>query len=379
MNLPTRNFSDLVRDMSSVITSSSGKLIDMSVGSVLRAIIEANAAIMLWTQWLIVLTLQTTRAATSNSTDLDSWMADYSFYRAPAVASSGTVTFSRYVANSPAAIPAGTSVLCPIGNIVFTVQPAPALSSWNPASGSYNLGPGVASVDLPVAASVPGSKGNVVANAITLLASPVPGIDRVNNQFALSGGNDPEPDDAFRARFRLFFAARSRATADAVAYQISLTDRTLRYLIQENVDPSGTPRPGNFVVFAASATGSTLSGTLFASVSQAIDSIRPIGSTFSVIPAVQVGVAVSMGLTLSPGIRIADISAGANNIIDQYVNSIPIGGLVSLTKMCQLMYDGDPRILNIANVLVNSQIGDLTAPRSSFFKLTAANYSQNGP
>ena len=112
MNLPTRNFSDLVRDMSSVITSSSGKLIDMSVGSVLRAIIEANAAIMLWTQWLIVLTLQTTRAATSNSTDLDSWMADYSFYRAPAVASSGTVTFSRYVANSPAAIPAGNTPAC---------------------------------------------------------------------------------------------------------------------------------------------------------------------------------------------------------------------------------------------------------------------------
>ncbi len=48
MNLPTRNLTDIVRDMSAAITASAGRLIDISVGSVLRAIIEANAAIVLW-------------------------------------------------------------------------------------------------------------------------------------------------------------------------------------------------------------------------------------------------------------------------------------------------------------------------------------------
>ena len=67
MNLPTRNFTDIVRDMSAAITASAGRLIDISIGSVLRAIVEANAAIVLWVQWLVLLTLQTTRAATSTS------------------------------------------------------------------------------------------------------------------------------------------------------------------------------------------------------------------------------------------------------------------------------------------------------------------------
>ena len=38
-----------------VSAASSGRLIDISVGSVLRALIEANAAIALWVQWLVLL------------------------------------------------------------------------------------------------------------------------------------------------------------------------------------------------------------------------------------------------------------------------------------------------------------------------------------
>jgi len=48
MNLPVRSFTDVVRDMSAAITASASSLIDISVGSVLRAILEANAAIALW-------------------------------------------------------------------------------------------------------------------------------------------------------------------------------------------------------------------------------------------------------------------------------------------------------------------------------------------
>jgi hypothetical protein len=81
MKLPVRDFTAIIRDMSAAITASSGKLIDVSVGSVLRAIIEANASIVLWVQWIVLLTLQTTRAATSNGPDLDSWMADFSLLR----------------------------------------------------------------------------------------------------------------------------------------------------------------------------------------------------------------------------------------------------------------------------------------------------------
>src|ERR1022692_4874685 len=110
MNLPTRSFTDIIRDMCAAITTSVSGLIDVSIGSVLRAIIESNAAIVLWVQWLVLLTLQTTRAATSAGTDLDSWMADFSLLRLPATAASGVVSFSRYSGVAGTLIPAGTVV-----------------------------------------------------------------------------------------------------------------------------------------------------------------------------------------------------------------------------------------------------------------------------
>src|SRR6202051_4424281 len=117
MDLPTRTLTDIVRDMSAAITSSAGRLIDLSVGSVLRSIIEANAAIVLWVQWLVLLTLQNTRAGTSTGTDLDTWMADFSVSRLSAVAASGTTTFSRYYAAATAFVPDGTIVKTQDGSV----------------------------------------------------------------------------------------------------------------------------------------------------------------------------------------------------------------------------------------------------------------------
>src|SRR5579864_4172011 len=121
MNLPTRSFTDIVRDMSAAVTASAGRLIDVSIGSVLRAIIEANAAIVMWVQWLVLLTLQTTRAATSTGADLDSWMADFSLSRLPAVSASGVATFARFAATATAYVASGTIVKTQDGSVSFAV------------------------------------------------------------------------------------------------------------------------------------------------------------------------------------------------------------------------------------------------------------------
>src|SRR3954454_17883147 len=96
--------------MGAVLQSSATALVDMSVGSVIRAIFEANASVALWMQWLILQVLQTTRAATSSGSDLDSWMMDFGLTRLPASPSSGMVIFSRFANSLPAAIPVGSIV-----------------------------------------------------------------------------------------------------------------------------------------------------------------------------------------------------------------------------------------------------------------------------
>jgi uncharacterized phage protein gp47/JayE len=105
MQLSLQTFSTLVQNMAASVQSAASQAFDVTVGSVVRAILEANASVALWMQWLILQVLQSTRAATSNGADLDTWMADFTLTRLPAVAATGNVTFSRYTATMPALVP----------------------------------------------------------------------------------------------------------------------------------------------------------------------------------------------------------------------------------------------------------------------------------
>jgi phage-related baseplate assembly protein len=297
MNLPTRSFTDIIRDMSAAVTASAGRLVDMSVGSVLRAIIEANAAIVLWVQWLVLLTLQTTRAATSTGADLDSWMADFSLARLPAVAASGTATFSRLSGIATAFVAAGTNVKTQDASVSFAVIADPANPAWQSSLNAYCLPSGVMSLDLPIVALTPGQSGNVLSNTVAILASPVAGIDIINNATPTSGGQDPESDAAFRTRFAHFFASRSRATRDAVDYAISLVGAHLNHVIVENTDAAGNFLPGNMLIVVDDGTGS-LTDTVLDSLTVAIHAVRPLGTSFSIQPPQILPVQVSLSVQL---------------------------------------------------------------------------------
>src|SRR4051794_28754063 len=110
MQLPSRSFSQFLQDSAAIIQGSTIGLIDLSAGSVLRSVLEANASVALWIQWLILRLLQATRAATSVGNDLDSWMQDFSVVRLPATPAVGQVSFSRLSSTTPALIPIGTLV-----------------------------------------------------------------------------------------------------------------------------------------------------------------------------------------------------------------------------------------------------------------------------
>jgi uncharacterized phage protein gp47/JayE len=366
VDIPTRSFTDIVRDMSAAITASAGGLIDISIGSVLRAIIEANGAIVLWVQWLVLLALQTTRAATSSGIDLDSWMADFSLSRLSAVVATGAVTFSRYSGASSAFVPAGTMIKTQDGSVSFAVVVDPNNLTWQSSLNCYCLAAGVMSVDLPISAALAGSAGNVLANTITVLASAVPGIDFLTNAVATVGGEDPETDTALRTRFANFFAARSRATLDAVGYAISSVGSNLNYLIQENIDAAGNRKLGNMLIVVCDGSGS-ISDSLLSSLAMSIETVRPIGTTFSIQPPQIIQVQVNLSITLPTQLLIPPTQAVLQSSIANYINTRPIGGTLSITRISQLTYQTEPQIINVFNVMLNDQAVDLVAPIAASF------------
>jgi len=367
MQLSLQTFTSLVENMAAAVQSAATKLLDLTIGSTLRSILEANASVALWMQWLILQVLQVTRAATSVGADLDSWMADMSLSRLPAAPAVGSITFSRYTATASSLIPAGALVRTGDGTLIFIVTIDSTNSVWNVELNGYTYSPGVSSLTVPIVAQVAGSAGNVLANTISLIATAMPGVDLVTNQAATQNGLDAESDGAFRARFQNFLQSRSRATASAVAYAISSIQQGLDYVIAENVDSTGASWVGSFVVTIDDGSGyppSSLLSTVYASV----DAVRPIGSIFSVQPPNVVQANVILILSVTADATSSAVIPTVAVAITSYINSLTIGDVLPLTRLAQVAYDASSAVTNVTQLQVNGGTADLACGSAGIIK-----------
>jgi uncharacterized phage protein gp47/JayE len=364
MQLSLQTFQQLVQRMSASVQSSASQLVDLSVGSLLRAILEANASIGLWIQWLIVQVLGMTRAATSKGADLDSWMADFGLIRLPAVSAQGIVTFSRLLTNQDLSIPAGTQVKCSTNGNVYSVMADSANSSWQPTSNSYIIPIGVSSIDLPIVAQSPGTAGNVIAGAIATIASSVPGLDFASNSSPIVGGIDAESDDNFRVRFRAYINSRSQATIDAVTYAVTSLQQSMRVAQFENTDANGAWLPGHFLVIVDDGTGQP-SASVLANAYGAIDRVRPIGTSFSVQPPVAVPVSVNISMTSGTNPLPSAVQTDIITAVTSYIQQLSIGSTLSITRLIEVAYRAGPLTQNIGSITVNGATADfVTTPYS---------------
>jgi uncharacterized phage protein gp47/JayE len=367
MNLNLKAFSQLIEDMSAALQSSASGLIDVSVGSVVRAIFEANASVVLWLQWLVVQVLQSTRASTSNGPDLDSWMQDFSLTRLPAVPSTGIVTFARFGASLPAAIPVGTVVKTGDGSLSFSVAEDQNISIWQDNTSAYVLPIGVVSTDLPVVCLTSGLVGNVLAGTITVIASSLPGVDQLGNVNPLSNGADAESDQAFCSRFQSFLATRSRATLPAVQNAIANVQQDLDVAIEENTASDGTARVGSFLVIVDDGTGYP-SSSLLSTVATAVESVRPIGTTFAVIAPQVLIVNVSLTAVLTSAAIASQSITSIQNYIATYLDGLPIGRSASVTRVAQNAYLAGSGIENVAGIQLNGSSSDVIPPARAVIK-----------
>lgn len=361
MQLSLKNFSSLMEGMAAAVQGAAASLVDLTVGSVLRAILEANASVALWLQWLIVQVLTATRLATSTGADCDSFGADFGFARLPPVAASGMATFSRFSTAGSALVPVGTNVTTAGNTQSFVVVADAANTAYNAAAGGYLMMPGVSSAVATIVASDAGTAGNILPGMISLISTAVPGVDTVTNANALTDGVDAESDAAFKARFGNFLASLSRATNVSIGAAIDEVQQGLSYSIVENSDQSGNVLMGHFVVTVDDGTGAP-PVSLLQTVQRTVDAIRPVGTSFAVQGPAVVSANVAVTLITAPGAdRAAAISAVAE-AFDIYIAALPIGAVLSYTKLAQLAYEASSAVTNLSGLLLNGATADLTPP-----------------
>jgi uncharacterized phage protein gp47/JayE len=370
MALSFQTFDTLVQRTAAAVQGACSSLVNLSPGSVLRSILEANASVALWLQWLLLLLMNRQRLATCTGTDVDTFVNDYAMYRLPAVAATGAVTFSRFTPTNAAVVPVGTNVITSDGTQPFAVVANSTNSYWNGTG--YTIPAATASAILPVQAVNAATATNVLAGTVTLLGTAVSGVDTVSNALAMSGGADAESDAACIARFPLYIAALARATPAAVAAAIAGVQQGLTYFVAANVSTIGAYQPGNFVVTVDDGTGFPGS-TLQAAVYAAVDAVRPIGSTFAVQPPTVLSAPVVLTLTVAAGIVKANVTGTVASAISTFINALPVGAALPYSIIAKLAYDALPsgQVTNVSATTLNGGTADIVPGTSGVVKTSS--------
>jgi uncharacterized phage protein gp47/JayE len=367
MALNILDFATIVRNQVTAMQGRATGLVDLAIGSLLRSVFEANAGVVQWIQQLIVNLLVTTRAATCSGSDLDTWMADYSFYRLSASQAVGIVTFSRFTATNQAFIPVGTVVTTTDGTKQYTVVADTTNPAYSAPLAGYTVAANIVSINVSVLASTAGSAGNALAGTVTVITGGIQYIDTVSNGANFTGGADAETDDAFRARFVLWVSSLSKATKAAIGYALASMQKGVSYTLTENQDYSGNTKNGYFYAVIDDGTGSPTS-TFLSSAYNAIDAARPFTVTFGVFAPVVVTANAFMTLTVDPSAVRSSVVNLVKTAVQSYINSLSLGQLLPYTQLAAIAYAASPYVLNVSAVTLNGATNDLSATNKQIIK-----------
>lgn len=365
-SLNIKSFAVLVQEQAANIQGRCARLIDFTVGSLLRAIVEANAGLALWLQSLALKILATSRLSTSTGSDVDSFVGDWGLTRLDAQTALGVVTFSRFTPGAQAVVPVGAIVSTTDGSQDFAVIADASNTLFNAGLDGYVVPVGIASVDVPVAAINGGSGGNVLGGTVTVIKSTITYIDTVVNAAPMAGGGEEESDAQLQQRFRDFIASLSKATRTAISEAIASRRLGVTFKIVDNKDYSLAFRPGFFFVVVDDGTGSPPQA-LLDDIFAAVDAVRADTVLFAVHAPQITNVSVSMTLSVADGYDANTVKGLVGSAIRASIQAIPIGEGLSWTKLAQLAYEATQGVINVTSLQLNSATADIEAdPR---FKL----------
>lgn len=357
-----------VRQFVAAVQASANAAVDASEGSITLALAQAATGAFLWLQALIAKVVLLTRAATSTGTDLDSFFADWFFYRLPAVSATGQATFSRATTTAPATVPIGQLISTGVNSgIQFFVTTDTTNPAYSASAGGYIINIGTASVTVPVSALVPGAAGNVLANTITSFVAPIPGVDNVANAAPLTNGADAESDAAFRSRFQLYIQSLREGTVAAIRSAVANLQQNIICTILENKEPNLSADNGYLTIIVDDGSG-TPSSTLLTNASLAVDAVRAAGIRFGVIaPIVQTN-AVACTVVSQDTTQHANDIALATAAIQKYANGLLPGATLYWPRLYQVAFDSSANIVDVTGLLLNGGTTDRTAAANTVNK-----------
>ncbi len=365
MALPVLEFSEAVANQQSRMQSSSGVVLDFTVGSIMGAVTESNAGLFMWLQSRATALLADTRLTTSKGLAVDSFIQQFDFYRYTGGVSSGIITVSRNTTTIQGSVPVDAIVsVSNTNNLNFQVTRDTENPDYDTETDSYILSIGVESIDIPVECQTIGVIGNVLAGEIDTIDSFLVGVDFVTNETSITNGVDPWSDEKTKTEFVLYIQGLVRATEGAIyfaVYSAPAPPQVQRFNIVQNKD-HGTEAThyGYFYVVVDDGTGVD-NATLISNVSNRVEAYRGLTIAYDVIGPERVDIDIECTVTLvpSPTKTNEEITALIENSISGFINGLSFNSIFPYTRVADLVYDADDNIINVTSITVNGGTSDI--------------------
>lgn len=352
-----KDFTSIAAGLINVVRATTNKVTDFNRGSVIRTMLEATAAEIEELYLQMYLGIKEAIPVSVFTT--------FGFNRQAAESAGGTIRFSTggSLASSVIPIPLGTVVRVPGTSLTYATTAASSISIGN----SY--------VDVLVTAQASGLAGNVGADLITELVTPVAGIASVTNPSPLVNGRDVETDDERRVRFQGYISSLARGTKAAIAYgakTVTLTDSLgviTEYVAHANVvEPwvADSAQPISLVRVYIHNGASATSGTLVTRCQQVIDGYydggtavpgwKAAGVQCIVSAASDQAVNVTGTVTIASGYSSVDVLAACANAVKDYLQGMAVGEDVRLSELVAIIRRD---VEGAFNVTLSAPTGDV--------------------
>lgn len=293
---------------------------DFSVGSAMRAIYEAIAIEL---EQFYVLTQENIREAIAQGV-----YSSFGFERRQAVRAYGVVQmYFHNETQHDIIISRGTRFS---SNQSSYPQVYETLEDYRVPKGSL-------AAEVMVYCTSPGSYGNVPANTINVMHSPVVNVREVTNPQAIQTGKDEEPLDELRSRFRLYIESLSKATIPALEYGVREVPEVSGVYIDE--------RTGMVTIYAHDNNGN-LPEELKRKIEENIHHYRPAGIPVRVEPVKRVSVDIDITVTLTNKAFVTNrFRTTIKDTVEHYLNSMGTSEHLVISDLIRVVMNIDRQLI----------------------------------
>lgn len=292
----------------------------------------------------------------------------FDFTRQPAARASGATTFSASVAP-------GEDVIIPQGTRIATVGTSQTPERVFETLADATLEAGNTEIDVQVACTEPGLVGNVGSGTITVIKTPVSGIDAVTNDNDFTTGAEAETEAERRTRFREYIVTLARGIDAAIEYGaktaklVDVNGNTTEKVAHALVVDAPQQTAGFVDCFVFNGSGST-SAELVAEAQKVIDGYvdengqkvpgyKAAGVVATVEAATEESVDVTLVATVLQGTDTAATQTKIEDITRSYVNSLTVGEGLVVNELVERVMG----ISGLYDVAISDPAGNLVAQK----------------